>query len=141
MKNAATKLVICILAAQFAGGPLFAQSLKTIRAQEAEEASLSREAAYTNSVCGTSIDARIDWRSVAGWPENKSIADACGDALSALEAVCRSGDGRSRAAKVSSFVCAGDGSGPQLRGGTLRFGASPGGGGFSETRSLLEGAL
>lgn len=137
-KKAITSAVLA--AALLLAGPAFAQSLKSIRAQEAEEAALAREAAFTNSVCGTSLSARIDWRSAASWPEEASLSDACGGALSALEAVCRGG-GKARAARISTFVCAGDGSGPSLRGGTLRYGAAPGGNGFSETRALLEGAL
>lgn len=87
------------------------------------------------------MKSRIDWNSAATWPENASIADACGGALSALEAVCRSGKGKARASSLSSFVCAGDGSGPSLSGGTFRYGASPGVNGFAETKSYLVGAL
>jgi hypothetical protein len=118
-----------------AAEPAFAQSLRELRSREAEEGRLAREAAYTSSVCGSAIDARIDWRSAGGWPEGESLAEACGGALSALEAVCRSGKGKGR---VSRFVCAGDGSGPRLSGGTLRYGASPSSSGFSETRSYLD---
>lgn len=116
-----------------------AQSLKALRAQEAEEAALSREVGYTSSVCGTSIDASIDWRSTSGWPEGESLASACDGALGAIEAWCRSGAGKARAQSISNFVCAGDGAGPYLRGSTFRYGASPGDNGFSDTASYLEG--
>lgn len=123
----------------FVGAGADAQSLKTLRAQEAEEAALDREAAFTSSVCGTQINARIDWRSAADWPEGVSLAEACDGALGAVEAVCRAD--ASRTSRISSFVCAGDGAGPDLSGATLRYGASPGGNGFSETRAYLESAL
>jgi len=54
-----------------------AQSLKELRGQESENAALNREAAYTQSVCGNSISASIDWRSAADWPEDVSIAASC----------------------------------------------------------------
>ena len=113
---------------------LAAQSLKESRAQQSEESALEREAAFTQSVCGTNIDVIIDWRSAADWPDGASIAASCDGALAALEAACRKGN----APRVTRFVCAGDGSGASLRGGTLRYGASPGDNGFSETRSVLE---
>lgn len=115
------------------------QSLRSLRAQEAEEAALAREAAYTSSVCGASISARIDWRSAAAWPEDRSLAAACDGALGALETVCRSG--RGRGGRISSFTCAGDGSGPSLSGGTFRFGAAPGEDGYSQALPYLEAAL
>ncbi|WP_425410309.1 hypothetical protein [Hyphococcus sp.] len=111
------------------------QSLKESRAQNAEERALSREASFTQSVCGMDFDIVIDWRSAADWPDGASIADSCDGALGALEAVCRRGD----APQITRFVCAGDGSGASLRGGTLRYGASPGDNGFSETMSALGG--
>lgn len=115
-----------------------AQSLKSLRARDAEEQALSREVAYTNSVCGSGMRASIDWRSAADWPEDESLAAACDGALGALEAVCRSGRGVSRAGSLDEFVCAGDGSGPALRGSLFRYGAEPGVSGFSETRHYLE---
>lgn len=113
-----------------------AQSLREIRAQEAEERALDREAAFTQSVCGMNFSTSIDWRSVADWPDSASLTDSCDGALGALEAVCREG----RAPRVTRFVCAGDGSGASYRGGTLRYGASPGDNGFSDTKSVLDGA-
>ncbi len=118
-----------------------AHSLKEIRGQESENAALDREAAYTQSVCGNSISASIDWRSAADWPEGVSIAASCDGALGALEAMCRNGAGRAKAQRVTRFVCAGDGSGASLSGGTLRYGASPGDNGYSDTKALLESAL
>lgn len=120
---------------------LAAQSLKSIRAQEAEEQTLDSEIEFTNSVCGTSISATINWRSASDWPEEDSLADACDDALGALEAICRAPGGQSKASSISSFLCEGDGSGPSLSGGTLSYGASPGESGFADTKDYLEGAL
>lgn len=116
-----------------------AQSLKEIRARDSEESNLDREVAYTESVCGHSIRASIDWRSAANWPENVSLTSSCDGALGALEAVCRNGNSNSR--RVTRFVCAGDGSGASLRGGTLRYGASPGDNGYSSTKALLDSEL
>lgn len=130
-------LILAGLAALSAGAS--AQSLKSLRQQEADNAALAREAAYTSSVCGTPISARIDWSSAASWPENASIAAVCDGALSALETICRSD--RARGSKVRSFVCAGDGDGPSLSGGTFRYGASPGGDGYSSSLSYLQGNL
>lgn len=110
------------------------QSLKEMRAQETEEQTLEREASFTQSVCGMNFDVSIDWRSAADWPEGASISASCDGALGALEAACRKGN----APRITSFVCAGDGSGASLRGGTLRYGASPGDNGFSDTMAVLE---
>ena len=132
---AATAGVLIVLA-----GAASAQSLKEARARESEEAALNREAAYTKSVCGTPLRVSIDWRSAADWPDGVSLAAACDGALGALEASCRSNAGKTQAQSIKNFVCAGDGSGPSLRGGVLRFGASPGQNGFAETKALLDGA-
>jgi hypothetical protein len=133
--------LFCVVAAAAAATGAGAQSLKSLRAQDAEEAALSREVAYTNSVCGSDMDASIDWGASAGWPEEESLTTACDGALGALEAICRSGAGKARASSLSSFVCAGDGSGPSLSGSAFRYGATPGGDGFSETASYLDGEL
>lgn len=132
---AATAGVLIVLA-----GAASAQSLKEARARESEEAALNREAAYTKSVCGTPLRVSIDWRSAADWPDGVSLAAACDGALGALEASCRSNAGKTQAQSIKSFVCAGDGAGPSLRGGVLRYGASPGENGFAETKALLDGA-
>lgn len=118
-----------------------AQSLRDLRQRDAAERTLDREAAYTSSVCQTSISASIDWRSAADWPDASRLVASCDGALGALEAFCRSNVGRQRAQNISRFVCAGDGSGASMRGRTLRYGASPGDNGFSDTKSLLEGLL
>ncbi len=118
-----------------------AQSLKSLRARDAEEGALSREVSFTNSVCGSRMSSRIDWNSASNWPVDASIAGACDGALGALEAVCRADKGKSRASSLSSFVCAGDGSGPSLSGGSFRYGASPGANGFAETKSYLASAF
>lgn len=131
----------CLVAALLASASAQAQSLKSLRARDAEEAALSREIAYTNSVCDSGMDAAIDWKSSAGWPEGAGLAVACDSALGALEAVCRSGKGKARVQSLSRFVCAGDGAGPALHGGSFRYGASPGVNGFSETMRYLDGAL
>ena len=134
--SSARALCVLLLTVMLGGaaGPAAAQSLKESRAQQSEERALEREAAFTQSVCGSTIDVFIDWRSAADWPDGASIASSCDGALAALEAVCRKGN----APRVTRFVCAGDGSGASLRGGTLRYGASPGDNGFAETRSVIE---
>lgn len=141
MPNHVRRVLFALAAAVSAANGAGAQSLKSLRAQDAEEAALGREVAYTNSVCGADMEANIDWRSASGWPDGASLADACGGALSALESFCRSGKGKARASSLSNFTCTGDGSGPSLSGGTFRYGASPGVDGFSETKSYLDGVL
>jgi len=116
-----------------------AQPLKTLRYREAEETELKKEVAFTNQVCGTTITARILWDTADRWPEDQSIAAACGGALSALEAICRAG--ADRAAGLKTFQCAGDGTGPTLSGPSLKYGASPGKNGFAETKAFLESRL
>lgn len=96
--------------------------------------SLQSEASFTGRVCGAAIDVEIDWESARDWPSDLSLADACGGALSALEAACRAGE----APAVDSFVCTGDGEGPAYSRGELSFGATPGGNGYDETRDFLE---
>lgn len=132
---------LALLAGFAACGSASAQSLRELRSKEQEERALAREIQFTGSVCGTSISARIDWRSAANWPENVSIAAVCDSALGAVEAMCRSDEGKRGAAKIKQFVCAGDGSGASLNGATLRYGATPGVNGFASTRSVLERAF
>lgn len=121
--------------------PASGQSLRDLRAQDAEEQALDREVAYTESICGISLKATIDWRSAKDWPSSASLTNSCDGALGALEAICRNAEGKSRALRINRFVCAGDGAGASLRGGTLRYGASPGANGFSETKALLDSRL
>lgn len=137
--NLRRTMAIAIAASIVLSAAASAQSLKEIRAREAEESSLDREVAYTESVCGHSISATIDWRSAANWPEDVSLAVSCDGALGALEAVCR--DGNSEARRITRFVCAGDGSGASLSSGALRYGASPDDNGFSSTKALLDSEL
>ena len=120
---------------------VMAQSLKDIRAQQAEQKALENEVAFTNSICGGSISATINWSTVADWEDGESLAGACDDALGALEAICRGPGGKARGGKVSRFVCEGDGSGPSFSGSTLTFGAGPGVDGFAETKDYLDDAL
>ena len=122
--------------------PVFAQeSLRDMRAQQHDEADLRREAAFTSSVCETRISASINWGRSQNWsPAHGSLVDACDDALSALEAVCRGGLKAQVQAKIKNFQCFGDGSGPSLSGGTLRYGAG-GGNGYDRTRAYLERVL
>ncbi len=117
------------------------QSLKTIRAQNAAEVALQSQIGYTNSVCGGSIKASINWSRVKGWPEDDDLAAACDNALGALEAICRAPDGKTRAASVKQFVCGGDSAGPSFSGGVLYFGATPGVRDFSGVKAYLDGAL
>lgn len=121
--------------------PASGQSLRELRARDAEQQALDREVAYTESICGISVRATIDWRSAADWPSSASLTNSCDGALGALEAICRNADGKSRARRINRFICAGDGAGASLRGGTLRYGASPGSNGFSETKALLDSRL
>lgn len=113
-----------------------AQSLRDLRAQDADERALAREAAYTSEICGRPIPASIDWSSVRDWPAGESIVDACDGALGAVETICRAG----RKNVVQQFVCAGDGSGPSLSGKTLRYGAAPGGNGYAATLATIGAA-
>ncbi len=129
------RLAICVLTFISTMSMASAQSLRDLRAQDAENQKLAREAAYTGEVCGLAVEASIDWSSAANWPPDQSLADACNGALSAVETICRKG----RAGAVSSFVCAGDGSGPSLSGARLRYGAKPGVNGYDATLSVLGG--
>lgn len=101
--------------------PAAAQSLREMRAQEAEEAALLREAAFTEQLCGISFDVSIDWRSFANWPDGAAVARACDRGLSEIETSCRRGE----APQISRFVCTGDGSGAGYSGGAMTYGASP----------------
>lgn len=131
----------CLIAVLFAAGAN-GQSLKALRAQESEREALSREVAYTNSVCNSSMTASIDWRSLAGWPKDENLVAACDGALGAIEAMCRaSGEVKARIGSLNNFICAGDGSGPSLGRASFRYGASPGVNGFSETKGYLDRAF
>lgn len=97
-----------------------AQSLREMRAQEAQEEALQREAAFTEQLCGISLQASINWRSFSDWPEGANVARACDRGLSDIETRCRKG----AAPRVSRFVCTGDGSGANYSGATMTYGAS-----------------
>ena len=116
-----------------------AQSLKEMRARDAEERALQREAAFTARICGASLSASIDWSTFDDWPDGVSVTTACDGALAALEAVCR--EGRGRGGAVSSFVCAGDGTGASFSGGEFTYGASPGESSFDDAKSVLDDEL
>ena len=122
--------------AALSAAPASAQSLKDLRAQERENRELSRQAAFTSTVCGRAISASIDWTSAADWPADESLAGVCDGALGAVETICR----RGRTNVVTRFVCAGDGSGAELSGTTLRYGASPGGNGYAATLAEIGAA-
>lgn len=113
-------------------GAANAQSLKSLRAQEAENKALAAEVEYTSEVCGVSIRASIDWSRAAKWPADQSLTEACDGALSAVEASCRKGS-----KPIRQFTCGGDGSGPSLKGTSLYYGASPGGDAYNETVAVL----
>ena len=104
-----------------AAGPsaMAAQSLREMRAQEAEEAALEREAAFTQQLCDLNFDVSIDWRSFANWPDGADVARACDRGLSDIETRCRKGE----APRITRFVCTGDGSGANYSGGTFVYGA------------------
>ncbi len=113
-----------------------AQSLRDLRARERENRELARQAAFTSEVCGLTISASIDWSSAETWPPGESLAAVCDGALGAVETICR----RGRTSIVNRFVCAGDGSGADLSGKTLRYGASPGGNGYAATLAAIGAA-
>ena len=131
--NRFRNFLLAVVVACGAATPGVAQSLKSSRAQAEEERALATEAGYTSDVCGVEISTQIDWSSADDWPEGVSLAEACGGALSAIEASCRAG----AATPVRTFVCAGDGGGASLSGDTLRFGASPNGDAYGETAGVL----
>jgi len=118
------------------GGARFSQtpSLRDLREEDEIARRLASEVAYTSSVCGAPISSAVEWRSLGNWPAFADLVSACDGALGAVEASCRAG----RTRLVRRFVCAGDASGPSLSGGVLRFGASPVGDAFAETKALLD---
>lgn len=129
-------LLVLALAAAFPPAAASAQSLKDLRARERENRLLASEAAYTSEVCGRTVSASIDWSTAEDWPARESIAAACDSALGAVETICR----RGRTNVVHRFICAGDGSGAELSGRTLRYGASPGGNGYAATLAEIGAA-
>lgn len=114
-------------------------SLKETRVQAAEAESLGKEVAYTNSVCGLSMSAAVDWQSADAWPDVADLVAQCDLALGAVETACRAGGPPPQIASLTRFVCAGDGSGPSIRARTFRFGAARGGDSFERTRVFLDG--
>lgn len=137
--NACPRIVFLLAWLSIMTAGASAQSLRSLRQQEADNIALAREAAYTSSVCGAPISARIDWSSASSWPEGESLAAACDGALGAIETICR--NDRARGGKIRSFVCAGDGAGPSLSGGTFRYGAAPGEDGYSSSLDYLQSSL
>lgn len=127
---------ILALAAALSAATASAQSLKDLRARERENRALASEAAYTSKICGRSIAASIDWSTAEDWPAGESLAAVCDGALGAVETICR----RGRTNVVDRFVCAGDGSGADLSGKTLRYGAEPGGNGYAEALAEIGAA-
>lgn len=137
-------LLAALAAATWPAGVLAYQdeSLAAARVRQEESRSLQAETAFTNDVCGISLQSRIIWKKSESWPnDGKGIAKACDGALGAMESLCRSGRKADIAGAIKSFQCSGDGSGPSLSGKTLRFGASPGGNGFQSTKAFLEANL
>ena len=127
---------ILALAAALSAATASAQSLKDLRARERENRALASEAAYTSKICGRSIAASIDWSTAEDWPAGESLAAVCDGALGAVETICR----RGRTNVVDRFVCAGDGSGADLSGKTLLYGAEPGGNGYAEALAEIGAA-
>lgn len=128
------------LFASLSAGSAVAQpplSLKETRALEAETQGLSEEVAYTNSVCGLSMSAAVDWPSA--WTDIAALIAQCDRALGAVEASCRAGAPKAEIANLTRFVCAGDGAGPAIRGRTFRFGAARGADSFERTRVFIDG--
>ena len=130
------RLVFILAALTAIAGAAQAQSLKDARSREATAAALREQAVYTRSVCGNELRAEIDWASAGDWQAGLLISE-CDKALGALEAACRAGD--KRAKRVSRFICAGDGAGATLRGGSLRYGAGAGLNAFKETQKAFNG--
>lgn len=124
-KLAAARAVCAFAAGAMLAGAgsaaLAAQSLKEIRAQQAEERMLEDQAGYTQQLCGIRFSVSIDWSSFDRWPEGADVARACDRGLSEIETQCRNGE----APRISRFICTGDGSGAYMSGGTLEYGASP----------------
>jgi hypothetical protein len=135
MVNRAIPLILT-LAACLSAATASAQSLKDLRARERENRELASQAAFTSEVCGRPIAASIDWSTAEDWPAGESIAAVCDGALGAVETICRRGSTN----VVHRFVCAGDGSGADLSGKTLRYGASPGGNGYAQTLAEIGAA-
>lgn len=129
-------LLFLSCAAALSAATASAQSLKDLRAQERENQELARQAAFTSEVCGQTISAAIDWRSAADWPAGESLAAVCDGALGAVETICR----RGRTGIINRFVCAGEGSGAELSGKTLRYGATPGENGYAATLAEIGAA-
>ena len=129
-------LLVLAAAAALSAASASAQSLKDLRARERENRALASEAAYTSKVCGRAISASIDWSTAEDWPAGESLAAVCDGALGAVETICR----RGRTNVVDRFVCAGDGSGADLSGNTLRYGAEPGGNGYATTLAEIGAA-
>lgn len=129
-------LLFLASAAAVSAATASAQSLKDLRARERENRALASEAAYTSKVCGRSISASIDWSTAEDWPAGESLVAVCDGALGAVETICR----RGRTTIVDRFVCAGDGSGANLSGKTLRYGAVPGGNGYATTLAEIGAA-
>ncbi len=129
-------LLVLATAAAFSAAAASTQSLKDLRARERENRALASEAAYTSKVCGRSIDASIDWSTAEDWPAGESLAAVCDGALGAVETICR----RGRTNVVDRFICAGDRSGADLSGKTLRYGAAPGGNGYATTLAEIGAA-
>ncbi len=119
LRLAGVAIASAILAAS-ANSALAAQSLRQIRAQQAEEGMLEDQAAYTRQLCKISFEVAIDWPSFAHWPEGASIARACDRGLSEIETRCRNGE----TPRMTRFVCTGDGSGANFSGGVHTYGAS-----------------
>ena len=132
--NSPILFALAAFAALAATGGAAAQSLKDVRAREANAAALGEQAVYTRKICGNQLRAEIDWASAGDWQAGLLISE-CDKALGALEAACRAGD--QQAKRVSKFICAGDGSGATLSNGSLRYGAARGADAFKETQDVL----
>ncbi len=109
-----------VMLAGAASSALAMQSLRAIRAQQADERMLEDQASYTQQLCGIQFDVSIDWSSFDDWPEGSDVAKACDRGLSEIETECRNG----AAPRVTRFICTGDGSGADYSGSTLVYGAS-----------------
>lgn len=102
-----------------------AQSLKERQDQKSEDQKLAEEVAYTNQVCRSNIQARVDWQSFSA-PEYSASAQpvaSCDAALSAIESFCTDQPGQEAVRRaVNHVVCVkGSSRDVHLKEGTLFF--------------------
>ena len=87
----------------------WAQSLATRKMRADQEAALGGQVALTNTKCGTSLTARIDWNTFdEAEVLTKRVMSWCQAALDAVEDICGDALGKEAlTSKVTSITCAG----------------------------------